>query len=1398
MLRSWFESFRVRIGRQPQSRRRGIEQRVSSLAHQAESLEPRSLPTVTGFMLLPTELTVLMEQSDSVQIGADTSGNVQVVSGTTTINSFPTIATNLLTKLTVIGADGNNSIDISGVNSGAQFLNTLIISVHGGDGNDTLIGGDLADSLNGDDGADSILGNEGNDTLDGSDGLDTVLGGDDNDSLLGGDGMDSLSGEAGDDTIIGGNGADNASGGVGTDSLSGGDGADTLAGNDGDDFLNGEDGFDSLLGGNGNDSMLGGAENDTLSGDDGNDTINANAGNDIVTGDAGLDNIEGGDGNDSISGGTDNDTISAGIGNDTVLGNDGSDSILGGGGNDSIVGGTDNDTVLGQSGNDTLIGGGGVDLLDGGDGNDLVQSGVPTLFINDFSITEPDVSNAVVTFTVVLSAASTSTVTVDYETAIGTATEGVDYTRVANRLTFAPNVISQTITVAITGDLTVEPDETFVVNLTNATNALIGDSQGLATIVDNDLTSSFGVPIVNQPGQSGGARPPDTVGDVGLNHYVQAVNAAGGSRIQIFDKLGAPIGGTFLLSSLAPAGASVAGRGDPCVEYDQMADRWLLTEFSAGGVGTTNEIYMYVSRTGTPTNNPADWFFYEFTAPQFPDYLKFGVWPDGYYMSSNESVPAVYVFDRTNMLLGLPAQPFQRFTGPALAGFGFQAFTPVDLDGFTAPAGGNPAYFVRHRDDEAHNVGSNNPTQDFVELWQLDVDFVTPANSSFTQVGANIPISEFDSDINGLFAFSGITQPAPGPSLDPLREVIMFRSFYRNFGTHESIVGNFVTDTNGLDLTGVRWFELRRVGGGTWSTFQEGTIAPDADNRWMGAIAMNGNGEIAVAYNVASATTLPGLRYTGRRAADPLGTMPNGENLIFNGTGISPTNRWGDYAAMSVDPADDRTFWFTGEFATGGNFGTRVTSFAFPSPAATGATAFPSLVDLGDLLVGGNGNDTILGADGNDTINGMAGNDSLDGGAGNDSMLGGAGFDTLDGGAGDDTLDAQGGNDVIRGGDGSDTYVWNGAGDGVDTLSSLSGYDRVRVQGTNDATAYTVSQVNRQIRISDGTAAINISPIIQVIDINAGAGNDLVTITALDQIRTGTILTVNGDLGNDTMTATGVNMGFVRLRFNGGEGEDSLTGSNGNDTLDGGNGVDRLDGGAGNDSLTGGGDNDRLLGGIGNDRISGGDANDSISGNDGNDILFGDDGADTIDGNTGNDTIDGGIGTDTLLGSEGADSINGGNEADYITGSSGNDTLIGGASGDTILGETGNDELFGSDGDDSLLGGDGNDTINGGDGDDTINGELGDDLASGGHGDDAVNGGAGSDTLLGCDGADTILGGSGNDVLFGEEGDDSLNGQGGTDTINAGEGVDTVNDATSVIDLTFALPASLLNELENC
>ncbi|MDT8409079.1 MAG: choice-of-anchor J domain-containing protein [Wenzhouxiangellaceae bacterium] len=491
--------------------------------------------------------------------------------------------------------------------------------------------------------------------------------------------------------------------------------------------------------------------------------------------------------------------------------------------------------------------------------------------------------------------------------------------------------------------------------------APVTDSQPKAASALRDLNNrmprlsggaAFDTPLVNRDGGPfSGVNPPDTIGDIGLEHYIQMINGGGGvggTRVLILDKTDGSTVVDFALGSLAEGSGTgcTSGSGDPIVMFDQSVDngldqapgRWFLSEF------TSQSFCVYISQTADPTTGA--WFIYEFAAASgaLPDYPKWAVWPDAYYIGANEdagSIPGngrtIYAFDRQSMLLGQTTRPAQVFEIPALAGFGFQMAQPADWDGLLPPPDGAPGLFLRHRDDEVHNAGSSDPSEDFLEIWEFSVDWDNQANSTFSGPD-NIGVEDFESDLCGLTAFACVPQPNSSTELDPLREPAMWRAQYRNFGDRQTIVASWVSDVAGgnADLHGVRWAELRESLG-AWSLFQEGTVAPDSVHRWMSSIAMDGDGNIAVGYNVSDGTaTFPGLRYTGRLAADPLDTMPRGEVTLVDGSAANASNRYGDYASINVDPVDECTFWFTSQYNTSSQWSTRIGAFRFASCGTPG------------------------------------------------------------------------------------------------------------------------------------------------------------------------------------------------------------------------------------------------------------------------------------------------------------------------------------------------------------------------------------------------------------------------------------------------------------------------------
>ena len=444
--------------------------------------------------------------------------------------------------------------------------------------------------------------------------------------------------------------------------------------------------------------------------------------------------------------------------------------------------------------------------------------------------------------------------------------------------------------------------------------AISAQLQPLVAVVDG----AFGTPVLSFEGiPNTGLVPPDPNGDVGPNHYIQMVN----SQFQIFDKSGnSQVGPSNINSLWVAANTNDAcefnNDGDPIVQYDHLADRWLMSQF----VAFTNQC-IAISQTGDPV--AGGWILYNFPTPVNNDYFKFGVWPDAYYMGTNGGYPQAHAwaFDRTNMLLA-NAATFQVFTLPTDGSI----MLPSNLDGPTPPAGA-PNVFMRFVE------GAEFGGVDRLELAEFHVDFATPALSTFTFL-PDLPTAPFDSVLCSLvpdpIGVACIPQPNTNQELDTLRGFTMYPLQYRNFGVDETLVVTHNVDVDGNDLAGVRWYEVRKEAG-VWSIFQQGTQSPDDTHRWIGSAAMDSCKNIALGYSVTSDTVFPGISYAGRLANDPLGTMPQGEYSLIAGTG-SQTNsfRYGDYSSMTIDPVDNRSFWYTSEYINAnGQWQTRIAQLVF-------------------------------------------------------------------------------------------------------------------------------------------------------------------------------------------------------------------------------------------------------------------------------------------------------------------------------------------------------------------------------------------------------------------------------------------------------------------------------------
>jgi hypothetical protein len=435
-----------------------------------------------------------------------------------------------------------------------------------------------------------------------------------------------------------------------------------------------------------------------------------------------------------------------------------------------------------------------------------------------------------------------------------------------------------------------------------------------AAVAPAPLTTFKGLDLQNW----GAGWPPDTHGDVGPSHYIQAVNTS----IGIFNKstgarLAAFTFNNFFIAAGGSGACTTLNYGDPIVVYDQISGRWIITDFAFAGNGTTPPYYecIAVSKTADPVSG--GWWLYTLTASTtaLNDYPKLGIWNDGIYMSANMFTGGasyggvkVWNLNRDDLISGAPLR-----TVAFTLGTSYFSLLPANLKGALAPAG-TPEYFMS-------DYGSNTS----MKLWKFTTNWTTPTSSTFTG-----PQS---------FAVASFTRPASNSvrqlgstiRLDTLGDRLMSNLQYRNVNGTQSL---WVSRTAKVSNTnyGIRWMEVRNMSG-TPSVYQQGTYAPSTAFRWMPSLAVDKFGNMAVGYSVSTSTMYPAIRYAGRLSTDALGTLNQTEQTMFAGTGAQKSyNRWGDYASMSVDPVDDCTFWFTTEYyeTTGTNWQTRIGSFRFP------------------------------------------------------------------------------------------------------------------------------------------------------------------------------------------------------------------------------------------------------------------------------------------------------------------------------------------------------------------------------------------------------------------------------------------------------------------------------------
>jgi hypothetical protein len=439
----------------------------------------------------------------------------------------------------------------------------------------------------------------------------------------------------------------------------------------------------------------------------------------------------------------------------------------------------------------------------------------------------------------------------------------------------------------------------------------------------------------------GAGWPPDTNGDVGPNHYVQTVNTS----IGIYDKASGAQLAAFTFDGLFGAAATgtpcdSSNQGDPVVLYDPIGDRWIITDFAWTdfAAGAMYEC-MAVSATGDPVSG--GWHFYAWKINNggvLPDYPKLAVWPDGIYMSTNNFATTgagsfqnvqVYAFDRMAMEAGQPAQAVSFAVPRTVGGVTVFSLLPSNARSVTGlPPSGSPNYF-------ASIYGSYN-----IRVWKFHVDWANTANSTFTGP-TNATIGTFS-------VGPGNVPEQSGNNLDTLSYRLMMQNQYTNLAGAESLWLTHTVGSGGApNIARVRWYELRVTGGAVASSpRQQSTWAPDSKHRFMPSLAVDRSGDMAIGYSVSDATMSPAIRYAGRLAGDALSTLGQSETTLVQGTGYQCCNfsdgtlntRWGDYSAMTIDPVDGCTFWYTSEYTNAqpttlkeSVWQTRIGSFKFDS-----------------------------------------------------------------------------------------------------------------------------------------------------------------------------------------------------------------------------------------------------------------------------------------------------------------------------------------------------------------------------------------------------------------------------------------------------------------------------------
>ncbi|HYV91377.1 MAG TPA: T9SS type A sorting domain-containing protein [Chitinophagales bacterium] len=417
--------------------------------------------------------------------------------------------------------------------------------------------------------------------------------------------------------------------------------------------------------------------------------------------------------------------------------------------------------------------------------------------------------------------------------------------------------------------------------------------------------------LSNWAGITAAVDPSDNTIAVGPGHVMQMANNSSSTYIRIWNKSGTLLVNNKKVQSIT----NINDYGDPNIIYDPQADRYVmcvLYSFSA------SKLVVCITQTNDPTGS---WYVYSFkTKGGYPDYPKLAVWGNSYFITTNSNSPTVYAINRSKLLTGAAIGTVQKFTMSAFGTISFQAPTPVTETGATAPPTTEPETIMRVADD-----GWNGVATDHLELFKVTIDWITPANSTMTGP-TNLTTISYNSNLCSYNSYSCIPQKSSNVKLDPLSHIIMDKVQYYKFSDHEAIVCSHVCNADGNGTAGIRWYELRTDASGNWYIYQQSTYQPDNTHRFMSTVTVNGDGAIALGYNVSSTSVYTGQGFTGRASADASNSMTITENIPQAGSHANGSTRYGDYNGIVTDPSDN-SFWYTANYNPTSSWSTNVCHF---------------------------------------------------------------------------------------------------------------------------------------------------------------------------------------------------------------------------------------------------------------------------------------------------------------------------------------------------------------------------------------------------------------------------------------------------------------------------------------